>query len=94
MCEHLIELERYLVAQGIKLHSRGTPWSRNCREWATFACCLDIPSLRKRFSFEPCVEDHENLDPRSGTERGLVCAEHHDGIIGSLEPSPTSPLIG
>jgi hypothetical protein len=94
MCEHLIELERELIARGITLVSRGNPWSRNCREWACFACCLDIRALRKRFAFAPCVEDHENLDTKSGTERGLCCSEHHDAIIGSLKPSAGSPMYG
>jgi hypothetical protein len=94
MCEHLIELERELLARGVTLVSRGAPWSRNCREWAYFACCLDIPALRKRLNFAPCIEDHENADPRSGTERGLCCSEHHDAIVGSLEPSAKSPLFG
>ena len=28
----------------------------------------DIRALRKRLNLAPCIEDHENTDPRSGTE--------------------------
>jgi hypothetical protein len=41
----------------------------------------------------PCVVDHLNDDPKSGTERGLCCEEHFDAIMGMLEPSPRYPTI-
>lgn len=94
VCEHLSKLENELVERGVRVTSRGAPWSKNCREWVYFACVLDRASLRKRFDFAACVVDHENTDPRSGVERGLVCEEHFDAIMGVLEPSATEPLIG
>lgn len=93
MCEHLQQLEAELLQRGIALTFRGQAWSTNCREWAYFACYLDLASIRSRLQLPPCVVDHANTDPRSGTERGFVCEEHHDGIIGRLEPETGLPII-
>jgi hypothetical protein len=82
LCEHLAPMEAELKARGIGETFRGQAWSDNCREWVYFDCVLDVAGLRRRHSPAPCVVDHENRDPRSGTERGLVCTEHHDGIMG------------
>jgi hypothetical protein len=86
LCEHLRELETELKRAGIIETFRGQAWSHNCREWVYFDCHLDLPAIRARMSLAPCVADHANTDPHSGTERGLVCTEHHDAIMGSLEP--------
>ena len=81
-CRHLHPLEAELVAAGVKETYRGAPWSQNCREWVYFDAVLDVGSIASRMSFPACVEVHENLDPRSGTERGFVCNECHDAVMG------------
>jgi hypothetical protein len=93
ICEHLQQLERELKNAGIKETFRGQAWSHNCREWAYFDCHLDLHSIRQRIKFAECVIDHENADPHSGTERGLVCAEHYDAIIGSLDEIEGKPVF-
>ncbi|MFT3785601.1 MAG: hypothetical protein QM770_05480 [Tepidisphaeraceae bacterium] len=93
VCEHLRALEQELQTRGIAETFRGQAWSRNCREWVYFACYLDAPSIRARLNLPDCVEDHTNDDPRSGQERGLVCSEHHDAIVGRYEPSSAYPTI-
>ncbi len=93
MCEHLQQLESELLARGTPLTFRGQAWSSNCREWAYFTCYLDLDSIRKRLNLAACVVDHENTDSHSGTERGFVCEEHHDGIMGRLEESPGISVI-
>ncbi len=82
LCEHLAPIEAELKQRGLAETFRGQAWSDNCREWVYFGCVLDVADLRRRHSLAPCVVDHENRDPRSGTERGLYCTEHHDGIMG------------
>ena len=84
-CEHLRKLEEELLSAGIKETCRGTPWTDNCREWVYFDVVLDTASIAARMNFAPCVTVHENLDPRSGTERGLYCSECLDAIMGLLE---------
>lgn len=81
-CEHLIDLENALIADGIKETFRGEAWGRNCREWVYFDCILDLPALRKRFSLPPCVKDHEHLGTHDGCEQGFYCSQCYDGIMG------------
>ena len=83
MCEHLIDIERELKAQGFKETFRGQPWSKNCREWVYYDCYLDTKSIRNRFKLPDFVIDHSNDDPRSGLEAGLVCEQCHDAIVGA-----------
>ena len=83
VCEHLAALERELLERGIEETSRGQAWSQNCREWVYFACRLDLPALRARFQFAPCVTDHTHRGTHDGSEAGLVCAQCHDAIMGA-----------
>jgi hypothetical protein len=84
ICEHLAPVEQWLAAQGFRETYRGQAWSDTCREWVSFDTVLDLPALRAQFTLGPEVVDHANLDPKSGTEQGLVCTIHHDGVIGYL----------
>jgi hypothetical protein len=82
VCEHLRALEQELLEHGIKETWRGQAWSQNSREWVYFDCYLDLPALRVRFAFAPCVSDHVHLGTFDGQEAGLVCNQCHDGIMG------------
>jgi hypothetical protein len=93
MCEHLIQLETELTERGIPITFRGQAWSRNCREWVYFTCYFDLASVRARLGLAPCVIDHVNDDPKSGEERGFVCSEHHDGIMGRPRASGEYPTV-
>jgi len=81
-CSHLQALEAELIAAGVRETYRGAAWSENCREWVYFDVVFDVPSVTSRMRFPPCVKVSENLDPRSGTERGFVCTECNDAIMG------------
>ncbi len=94
LCEHLAALDRELSGAGLEVVYREQQvWSNNCRAWTRYACYLDLPSIRERLGLAACVVDHRNDDPRSGTERGFVCTEHHDAIMGDLEPRPGRPVV-
>ncbi len=82
VCEHLRDLEEYLVASGHKITYAGQPWSVNCRYWITFDVLLDCEALKKRLKLGDGVTVHVNDDPRSGREKGLVCETCKDAIIG------------
>ena len=84
LCSHLRWLELELTKAGHRETYRGQPWSNNCREWVYFDVVLDLPAIRAAYPVPAEVEDHENLDERSGVERGLVCAACHDGIVGAI----------
>ena len=85
VCEHLRAVEADVAASGATETFRGQAWSDNCREWVYFDRLLDVGDLRARFDLDDCVVDHQNDDPRSGRERGLVCTIHHDAVIGLYE---------
>ena len=82
VCEHLAPVEAELKARGARETFRGQAWSDNCREWVYFDCVLDRAELRRYFALAPCVVDHDHLGTHDGQESGLVCTEHHDGVMG------------
>ena len=92
-CEHLHELETALLASGIREIFRGAAWSQNCREWVYFDCYLDLDQLRQRFPLADCVVDNEHRGTHDGQERGLVCRECHDAIMGRFEPAAGIPFF-
>jgi len=82
VCDHLRKLEDYLMSQGIPPTSSGQVWSMNCRFWIYFKAVLDCDALRKRFELPAFVVEHQNDDPKSGREKGLVCEACKDAIMG------------
>ena len=82
MCEHLIELERAVVAAGFSETFRGKAWSDNCREWVYFDCYLPSESIRENFALADCVKDHAHYGTHDGQEAGFVCTIHKDGVMG------------
>lgn len=85
LCEHLRPLEQALLHSGARERFRGQAWSENCREWVYIEVRLDLAALRRRFALPACVQEHENGDPRSGLERGFVCQQCHDGVMGLVD---------
>jgi len=87
LCEHLAPIDADLHEQGLAETFRGQAWSNNCREWVYFDAVLDLDAIRAHHPLAPCVQEHVNLDTHNGTERGLVCQVHHDGVMGLLPES-------
>lgn len=85
LCEHLRGLEKELQEKGFVETCRGKAWTENCREWVYFDAVLDIEKIRQDFALSSCVSVHENLDERSGTERGFFCETCLDGIMGRID---------
>ncbi|MBD9425003.1 hypothetical protein IB232_06705 [Pseudomonas sp. PDM15] len=82
LCEHLRALEQALLHNGAEETFRGQAWSENCREWVYFDVRRDLSALQRRFALPACVQPHENADPHSGQERGLVCTQCHNAVMG------------
>lgn len=91
LCEHLSIIENELIESGFKETYRGQAWTHNCREWVYFDVVLDMDKLRQRFDLSGSIKVHENLDPKSGVERGIVCTSCHDGIMGKLSGADRFP---
>lgn len=87
-CEHLKPLEDAILAAGIRVTFRGQAWSQNCREWVYFDAFLDTAAVRELMAFPACVEDHAHRGTHDGQERGLVCTDCHDAIMGRYDPTP------
>jgi hypothetical protein len=87
-CEHLRLLEQAILARGIRETFRGPAWSMNCREWVYFDCFIDTQSVRSRFTLADCVQEHIHRGTHDGQERGFVCSQCHDGIMGRYDEIP------
>lgn len=81
-CEHLVHIERAIVAAGFKETYRGAAWSMNCREWVYFDCELPIAAIRQAFPLADCVKDHAHRGTHDGQESGFVCEIHKDAVMG------------
>ncbi len=88
ICEHLRPLERAIIARGIAETFRGQAWSMNCREWVYFDCFIDTEAVRRTFNLADCVSEHLHRGTHDGEERGFVCSQCHDGIMGRYEHAP------
>ena len=84
-CEHLRALEQAIIGRGIPETFRGLAWSQNCREWVYFDCFIDTASVRRSFVLADCVHEHVHRGTHDGQERGFVCSQCQDGIMGSYE---------
>jgi hypothetical protein len=85
ICEHLRPLEQAILARGIRETFRGQAWSLNCREWVYFDCFIDTASVRANLVLYDCVHEHLHRGTHDGQERGFVCSQCHDGVMGSYE---------
>ena len=88
LCEHLKQLEDAILKHGARETFRGKPWSQNCREWVYFDCYIDTDAVSKAFPLPTCVKIHAHRGTHDGEERGFVCHECWDAVIGSYEPKP------
>ena len=93
-CEHLRALEQAIQERGIRETFRGAAWSRNCREWVYFDCFIDTDAVRGRFTLADCVQEHLHRGTHDGQERGFVCSQCHDGIMGIYEPAQGGVVFG
>ena len=97
MCEHLMELDRYIKNKGIKEIFRGKAWSENCNEWVYYDCIMNIKKLKEKFIFDNCITIHEYFDIKSANELGFFCNKCKDGIMGFIpnnELSKNKKLLG
>ena len=94
VCDHLRSVEDRLVSLRRAITASGQVWTKNCRYWVYFDAVLDCEALMKTLALPACVEIHQNDDPRSGRERGLVCTADHDAVMGihPLDGKGAAPL--
>jgi len=82
-----------MLARGIRETFRGAAWSLNCREWVYFDCFIDMAAVCSKFALADCVQEHVHRGTHDGQERGFVCAQCHDGVMGSYEKRPGTAVF-
>ena len=92
LCEHLQGFERYLRDQGAHVVSRSRPWSANCHVWVYVDALLDCERLITGLGLPSCIQIHDHRGTHDGSERGVVCKIHNDGIMGP-HPADASPAV-
>lgn len=73
-----------LMFEGNEARFVDQPWTAIDATWVYFSIRLDIEELRTRFDLSDQFTYHENTDPKSGTERGLIDQSTMEGIMGLL----------
>lgn len=78
------QITEYLLDKRHKITFSGQAWSNATGTWIYFDTKLNIPELQEMFDLKDDFEIHENLDQRSGTERGIVDKTTGEAIMGYL----------
>lgn len=78
-------MAEYFFQQRIPITYFGIAWSECTNNWIYFDTYMDVEKMRALFSLGPEIKVHENLDPKSGTERGFVDPQTGEGIMGKIE---------
>jgi len=77
-------MSQFLNKKGVKISYFGKAWSNEDANWIYFDCKLNIIELIKLFDPSKQLVVHENIDPRSGLEKGLIDNSTGEGIMGKL----------
>jgi hypothetical protein len=56
-------------------------------------CFIDIDAVNRAFVIPHCVVEHSHRGTHDGEERGFICSECHDGIMGRYAPSEGVPVF-
>jgi tetratricopeptide (TPR) repeat protein len=76
LCEHLAPLLAKLIEDGARVVSCCRPWSANCHIWVYVDRVVDVAGAMDPLAL------HEHRGTHDGSERGLVCRVHDDGLMG------------
>ena len=76
LCEHLAPLLAKLIEDGASVVSCCRPWSANCHIWVYVDRAVDVTDAADPLAL------HEHRGTHDGSERGLVCRVHDDGLMG------------
>jgi len=74
----------HLIKSGVRITFYGQAWSKDPSDWIYFDTILDIDNLKKGFKLSKHIIIHENLDPKSGTEKGFIDTKTGEGLMGKL----------
>ena len=74
----------HFYEQHIPVTFFGKAWGNSTNNWIYFDTVLDIEDLKNSFNLTESIELHENLDPKSGQERGFIDTQTGEAIMGKI----------
>ena len=83
--DSLREIAEYLIEAEFRITYFGQAWTNASADWIYFDTVLDFNNLKEKFKLKDHIIVHENLDPKSGTERGFIDEKTGEGLMGKLE---------
>ncbi len=83
--DELRKIAKYLIKTNKKITFYGKSWE-NCKaDWLYFDTIFDIEKIKKKLFISENIIVHENLDIRSGLERGFLDERTGEGIMGKVK---------
>ena len=82
--DSLREIAEYLIENGNQITFFGQAWSNASADWIYFDTKLNLKRLKRKFKLKDNIVIHENLDPKSGTEKGFIDKLTGEGLMGKL----------
>jgi hypothetical protein len=83
ICGHLAPvLADVMSTEGVTIVSCGQAWSANCHIWVYVDRVIDCETLLAGHNKDGVLAIHEHRGTHDGSERGVVCTVHHDGVMG------------
>lgn len=80
----LRQIAKGLQKSGIEISYFGRAWTEQHADWIYFDTMLDIEKLRNKYQLGSHIIIHENLDPKSGTEKGFIDEQTGEGLMGKI----------
>ena len=80
----LKRLANYLIKKKTEITYWGKAWSESQSDWIYFDKVLDLEKLRTKLNFGENIIDHQNLDNRSGLEKGFIDKKTGEGVMGKV----------
>jgi len=83
--DSLKKIAKSLKNKGIEITYFGHAWTKQLGDWIYFDTVLDVEKLRNKYQLGAHIVIHENLDPKSGTEKGFIDEHTGEGLMGKIK---------
>lgn len=80
----LKNLFKYLIENNFNTEFVGKAWGNCNADWYYFDCVLNIEKIKSKLFFSQNIVLHENLDNKSGLERGFIDKTTDEAILGKI----------
>ncbi len=83
--KELKKLAKYLMKNNKKITYFGKAWSEIDSNWIYFDTIMDLKKIRQKMSFSENIIEHQNLDNKSGLEKGFIDKLTNEGVMGKIK---------